>query len=86
MSNKKYSIVRVDDKFCPSHFEKIDDLNVCIDGKNLYTDKLVKCKNCRYGLTKKQLIQIVRQSLKNNFKRGTTFLYLAEKIINDLGV
>lgn len=78
MAEEKFSIVKVNE-FCSSwNVEKIKDYIVCERASN--------CKECLYGLTKKQLIQIVRQSLKNNFKRGTTFLYLAEKIINDLGV
>lgn len=67
--NKRYAIVRVD-RFCPSKFEEIENLNVCAEPIRYYMNRLVNCKNCRYGDTKEQLIKKVAQVMLRKFVKG----------------
>lgn len=88
MEEKRYSIVRVDDK-CPI----IEDLGYCDD---------VLCDDCKfkenYGDTKEQLIRKVVQALLRRFKRiykgkfitvemaRKQYLEVAKEIVESLGV
>lgn len=59
---KRYAIVRVDGNFCPLSNDKnfkIHYLNFCADR--------FKCKDCRYGDTKEQLIRKVAQVMLRKF-------------------
>lgn len=60
---KRYAIVRVDGNFCPLSNDKnfkIHYLNFCADR--------FKCKDCRYGDTKEQLIKKIMTALRKNLK------------------
>ena len=82
--NKRYAIVRVDNK-CPDLFENIHSKFVCeING-----DFGSACKNCRYGDTKEQLVRKIAQALKGtlwNDRKGLTYEEIAKKIVEFLGV
>lgn len=93
-SKARYAIVRVDkitkrdtDYYvCPSYFENINDKFVC---DTTHKDHIA-CKDCRYGDTKKQLIEKVAQAgIKYYEKVGwnrANFQDAARFIVEFLGV
>ena len=106
----RYAIVRVDKEHylnsCPAVFEEINNDFVCSYNKDtiLYQkDKTLNqyvcdCSKCRYGDTKEQLIQKVKQAIEriiqqryieinySNFKMSYTTKSLAKDIVEFLGV
>ena len=73
MSEKRYSIVRVDN-LCPQDLE--DNINRCI-GEH--------CKKCNYGDTKEQLIMKIEQEL-NRYVYKIKLSEVARKIVEFFGV
>ena len=81
MKQKTYTIIRADID-CPNRREELT--RPC-----LTTSRKFDCSKCRYGLTKKQLITIISNGLKDtlwNDKVGLTYEQIAEKIIKRLGI
>lgn len=92
MAEKRYSIVRVDDNWCPNVFDNISMEFICSNKTNIKSEE--NCKNCRYGDTKEQLVAKVNQALKMAYEERTgNYGYslkfyepIARKIVEFLGV
>lgn len=86
MKEKRYVIVRVDDR-CPVEEEEDIYLVDRIKMFPCFNDKRLSCKKCKYGDTKEQLVLKITQVLK--IKRalfGITDKQLAKEIVEFLGV
>ena len=91
MNKKRYAIVRVDN-VCPN----IHDIHYKFVCENSNNFKNEKCKNCRYGDTKEQLISKVEQIIRQPIQKGDLelkskgFKYgvrrIAKEIVEFLGV
>ena len=98
MEEKRYSIVRVDNR-CPVEEEE----DICLVDRikmfPCFNDKRLSCKKCNYGDTKEQLIQKILQAIiidivktaKVDDKKTIQILYkanykLAKFIVECLGV
>lgn len=73
---KRYAIVRVDGR-CPSWCGDSSKVNCIVCD---FKDK--KCKNCRYGDTKEQLIRKVATAMK--IKSATIGVFMSNNVIDDL--
>jgi len=99
MNEKRYSIVRVDNK-CPVVLEEDINLTDRIKMFPCFNDKRISCEKCRYGDTKEQMVRKAAQTIKRELKgdcvaglKDTIFIQkwcivetLAKKIIESLGV
>ena len=74
MENKRYAIVRVDDR-CPVENEEEIYLIDRVKMFPCFNDKRLSCKNCRYGDTKEQLILKVAQAIKRVTNDGYVVAY-----------
>lgn len=88
MSEKRYAIVRVDNR-CPAYIEAELNANECkrmFKCKEKYYEKDCSkvCKN--YGDTKEQLIRKIAQILKIATNKKQTWIGLAKEIVEFLGV
>lgn len=92
---KRYSIVRVDDR-CPVEVEENIYLIDRIKMFPCFNDKRLSCKKCNYGDTKEQMILKVAQILFKNAPKETylpryleqkrKILEVSKKIVEFLGV
>lgn len=79
MSEKRYSIVRVDNGWCPL----LESDELCDIAEDCFSCKI----KTRYGDTKEQLIKKITTVLRREkIKRGLTYYWLATKIVEFLGV
>ena len=83
MNKKRYAIVRVDKDWCPYYADKefiIPCSNFC--------ENRFKCKDCRYGDTKEQLINKITTALRRTWlnEDNQSFQEVAEEIVEFLGV
>lgn len=86
MEEKRYAIVRVDDR-CPVEEEEDISLGDRIRMFPCFTDKRISCKNCRYGDTKEQLIRKIEHVIKRQSLKGAIWESdLAKEIVEFLGV
>lgn len=80
MAEKRYAIVRVDNK-CPLYLREFTDQEAqtmfCCSGKYM-------CKSCRYGDTKEQLIRKMEQVIFKIFKDYNGFMarYLTSHLVS----
>ena len=83
---KRYSIVRVDDNWCPNAFDNISMEFICSNKTNIRSEE--NCKNCRYGDTKEQLINKITTALRRTWlnEDNQSFREVAEEIVEFLGV
>ena len=86
MNEKKYAIVRVDNK-CPDQLEKIDLDYIC---RNISCYQGKECSKKFYGDTKEQLIKKVAQASINYYESRpfskVNFQDMARWIVEFLGV
>lgn len=99
MQENKYAIVKVNNGFCPSKFEEINNNFVCDGNRRKKND--IQCKKCLYGLTREQYIRIIAQVLKRetgsdglfmsdmkNFQESKSIIWddVADEIVKALGL